>query len=163
MKKTFFLLAFIIISSLTSIAQTTIQGSVDIQNHTDCDIYWDVTAICPGPPCKEYSTGAMNLLTAHTSTGNMAAATNFPWATPPGAPTCQNWTWAFADIVFTGNDQECGITETGRVGTFNCNGGTLNSQISFSCTCNGQIVYVDFIPYYSAGCSCWCLIIDIHY
>ncbi|MBS1774474.1 MAG: hypothetical protein JST82_16575 [Bacteroidetes bacterium] len=165
MKKYCLLLVAVVAISINCKAQfTTGQGSVDVQNHTDCDIYWNVAAICPGnciPTYDDFSTRTMNLLGANSSTGNMSAVT-YPWYTPPGAPGpyCSNWTWAYADISLAGNGG-C-ETETGRVGFQLCDGTALNQRISFSCTCNGHIVYVDF-TFYNSGGPTNNLIVDVHY
>ena len=141
-----FLIILLTLLGFTSIAQP-FQGNVRILNNTDCEIYWDVIAVCPGPPCTEYSTQTMNLL---PSFGDVTYTYgSYPWFDGED-PICQNWSWAYAIVTLAGPNSTCdggggGATQfvgfSGLVAP--CDGSIYSSGSTFSCTCNGKVVKIN--------------------
>lgn len=137
MKKVFFFLALI---TFFSFSKADAQP-VTVQNYTDCEILWDVVAICPDNPCTEYSTRTMNILSAGQSFGPCSPLF-YPWYLGV-IPPCSNWRWAYAYITI---GDENGCLETLKVGYEDCKGtlGPNDYHKSSKCTCNGQTVVIHF-------------------
>jgi hypothetical protein len=152
MKHPFLIFIFLCLLGISSYAQPY-QGPVQIINTTDCEILWNVVAVCPGPPCQEYSTGMSNLLEPYNpdiipyQPGYISYTPDeYPWST--GNPPCSNWTWAYATVYIIDYNNGSVCFEEVRVGLFNipdCNGEDYPQVARFnSCTCNGQPVTVGF-------------------
>jgi hypothetical protein len=149
MKHSFLIFIFLCLLGISSNAQPY-QGPVRIENATDCEIHWDIVAICPGPPCEEYSTETANILRPR----NLSATPpdlgwveytpdDYPWSKDP--PPCSDWTWAYA-IVWPPVDESCDAWPiiVGLNGVPDCNGDEHDWVTQFNCTCNGEIVTVSF-------------------
>lgn len=134
------LLAFaLFLFSNTLLAQVH-QGTVTIENKTDCQIAWDIFATCP--PCDDYHTGMMNVVapqTTMTYESPVSGGSNpqFPWE--DDAPPCSNWYWSYAFVYIP----DCnGVTW--MIGN-NCQGTIYQDYIPTSCSCNGHPVILEWV------------------
>jgi len=137
MKKIILLLFCLFSLQVNSFAQGG--GDLQITNLTDCPVTWNVVALCPhANPCTEYSTGVMNLLSASASVSYIYGT--YPWMTPPGAPACPDWQWAYA-WVGCGSGGKNPV----KVGYYDCSGPLGPTQWKVAlCDCNGKTVYATF-------------------
>lgn len=137
MKKIIVLLFAFFAINTSSQAQQFFAGTITINNNTDCEIAWNVTACCANEcPAltSSFDSGAMNFLSAGGTV--TYSQTTYPWN--PVAPVCGSFAWRYVDIAV---ECESGY-ENKRLEISEC--GYHGSQITYSCTCNGQTVYADW-------------------
>lgn len=152
MKKIFFSLFFLCLLGISSKAQPY-QGPIEIWNSTECDAYWDIVAICPGPPCQEYSKSNMAFIGHATPNPNPTQPNiptiqsfypdAYPWYEGEHPCPDQDWTWAIG-YVHIDAGEGCTQVIVGLPGITNCQNNTYPQDERVSCTCNGKDVYVTF-------------------
>jgi hypothetical protein len=141
MKYPFLIFIFLCLLGISVNAQPH-QGPVQIINSTDCEIMWNVVAVCP-EPCTQYSTETANFLPPGGYISYWPS--DYPWySTPP--PCDGEWTWSFAEVWLVADEGEYCATplRVSLYGVPNCTDEIYPQVDRFECTCNGKPVTISF-------------------
>jgi hypothetical protein len=138
MKHPFLVFIFLRLIGISVNAQPY-QGNIGIVNETDCDIYYDIIAVCPGPPCQEYSKEAFHLIPSHGSASY--SFDDYPWHGEE-PPPCADWSWSYALISLDVGGESCMVPVGVGLNGASCN--PYDNLTLLTCQCNGENVWADF-------------------